>query len=134
MTVPFATDYPFMGIFWSMLIFMAFFLWIWIAIAIFSDIFRRHDMGGVMKAIWILAIFVLPLLGSLIYLIAYNKGIAERNAKGAAAAQAAFDQHIREAAGAGGPAGEIHTAQKLLDAGTITQEEFDTIKAKALAR
>ena len=61
-------------------------------------------------------------------------GIAERNAKGAAAAQAAFDQHIREAAGAGGPAGEIHTAQKLLDVGTITQDEFDTIKAKALAR
>lgn len=127
-------DYPFLNILWSTLVFVGFIMWIWIAISIFSDIFRRHDMGGVMKAIWILAIFVLPLLGSLIYLIAYNKGIAERNAKGAAAAQAAFDQHIREAAGAGGPAGEIHTAQRLLDAGSITQEEFDTIKAKALAR
>lgn len=94
-------DYPFLNILWSTLVFVGFIMWIWIAISIFSDIFRRHDMGGVMKAIWILAIFVLPLLGSLIYLIAYNKGIAERNAKGAAAAQAAFDQHIREAAGAG---------------------------------
>ena len=89
MTVPFATDYPFMGILWSMLIFMAFIMWIWIAIAIFSDIFRRHDIGGFAKAMWIIFIIFIPLLGALVYLIAYHDGIAERNAEGQEAAQAA---------------------------------------------
>jgi hypothetical protein len=129
-----AADYPFLNILWSTLVFMGFLMWIWIAIMIFGDIFRRRDIGGVKKALWIVFVIVLPLLGSLLYLIAYNDGIAERNMKGAEAAQAQFDQHVREAAGAGGPAGEIATAEKLLAAGTITQDEFQTLKAKALAR
>ncbi len=74
-----------------------------------------------------------PAAGALIYLIAYHDGIAERNVKTAQAAQADFDQQVREAAAKGGPASEIETAQKLLDAGTITQADFDQIKAKALA-
>ena len=131
--MPLAADYPFLNILWSMLIFMGFIMWIWIAIMCFMDIFRRQDIGGFAKAIWIIFIIFIPLLGVLVYLIAYHNGIAERNAKGSEAAQAAFDQQVREAAGKGGPAGEIETAQKLLDAGTITQAEFDGIKAKALA-
>jgi hypothetical protein len=131
--MPIAADYPFMDVLWSMLIFMGFIMWIWIAIMVFMDIFRRHDMGGFAKAIWIVFIIFIPLIGVLIYLIAYHNGIAERNVKGAEAAQAAFDQQVRDAAGKGGPAGEIETAQKLLAAGTISQEEFDAIKAKALA-
>jgi hypothetical protein len=131
--MPIAADYPFMDVLWSMLIFMGFIMWIWIAIMVFMDIFRRHDMGGFAKAIWIVFIIFIPLIGVLIYLIAYHNGIAERNVKGAEAAQAAFDQQVRDAAGKGGPAGEIETAQKLLSAGTISQEEFDAIKAKALA-
>jgi ABC-type Fe3+ transport system permease subunit len=108
-------------------------MWIWIAIACFADIFRRRDMGGFAKAIWIVFIIFIPLFGVLVYLIAYHNGIAERNQKGQQAAQAAFDQQVRQAAGTGGPAGEIATAQKLLDAGTITQSEFDAVKTKALA-
>ena len=131
--MPIAADYPFLNILWSMLIFMGFIMWIWIAIMCFMDIFRRHDIGGFAKAIWIVFIIFIPLLGVLFYLIAYHNGIAERNAKGQEAAQAAFDQQVREAAGKSGPASEIETAQKLLDAGTITQEDFDKIKAKALA-
>ena len=131
--MPIAADYPFLNILWSMLIFMGFIMWIWIAIMCFMDIFRRHDIGGFAKAIWIVFIIFIPLLGVLFYLIAYHNGIAERNAKGQEAAQAAFDQQVREAAGKSGPASEIDTAQKLLDAGTITQEDFDKIKAKALA-
>lgn len=131
--MPIAADYPFLDILWSMLIFMGFIMWIWIAIMCFMDIFRRHDIGGFAKAIWIVFIIFIPLLGVLFYLIAYHNGIAERNAKGQEAAQAAFDQQVREAAGKSGPASEIDTAQKLLDAGTITQEDFDKIKAKALA-
>ena len=131
--MPIAADYPFMDILWSMLIFMLFVMWIWIAIMCFADIFRRHDIGGFAKAMWIIFIIFIPYLGILVYLIASHDGIAERSAKGAAAQQAAFDQQVREAAGTGGPANEIATAQKLLDAGTITQAEFDTVKAKALS-
>jgi len=128
-----AAAYPFLNILWSTLVFVGFVMWIFIAISIFSDLFRRHDIGGFTKAIWIVLIIFLPLLGTLVYLIVNSRGMAERQQKNAQAAQAAFDQHIREAAGAGGPAGEIDTAQKLLAAGTISQAEFDAIKAKALA-
>jgi type VI protein secretion system component VasK len=130
---PLAADYPFLNILWSTLVFVVFIMWIWIAIAIFGDIFRRKDMGGFTKALWILVIIFVPLFGALIYLIAYHTGMAERNQKGAEAAQAAFDQQVKEAAGTGGPASEIATAQKLLDAGTISQADFDAIKAKAVA-
>lgn len=128
-----AADYPFMNILWSMLVFMGFIMWFWTAIMCFTDVFRRSDIGGVAKAMWIVFIIFIPLLGVLVYLIAYHDGIAERNAKGAQAAQAAFDQQVRDAAGAGGPASEIETAKKLLDAGAITQPEFDAMKAKALS-
>ena len=131
--MPIAADYPFLNILWSMLIFVGFIMWIWLAIMVFMDIFRRRDIGGFAKAIWIIFIIFIPLLGVLVYLIAYHQGIADRNVKGAEAAQAAFDQQVKEAAGMGGPAGEIETAQKLLDAGTISQSEFDHIKSKALA-
>ena len=109
--MPIAADYPFMGIFWSMLIFMAFFLWIWIAITIFSDIFRRHDIGGFAKAVWIIFIIFIPWLGALVYLIAQHDGMAERNARGMADAQVQFDQRVRETVAASGPAGEIQSAQ-----------------------
>ena len=127
------TDYPFLDIVGTMLIFFAWMAWLWIAITIFADIFRRKDMGGFTKALWCIFVILVPFVGVLIYLIAYHNGIADRNAKGMEAQQAAFDQQVKEAAGKGGPASEIDTAQKLLDAGTISQSEFDSIKAKALA-
>lgn len=130
--MPIAADYPFLDILWSMLIFMGFIMWIWLAIMCFADIFRRRDTGGFSKALWIIFIIFLPLLGVLVYLVVNHDGIAERNVKGAEAAQAAFDQQVREAAGKAGPASEIETAQKLLAAGAITQAEFDAIKAQAL--
>lgn len=128
-----ATDYPFLNIMWSMLVFMGFVMWFWLAIATFGDIFRRQDMGGFMKALWIIVIMFVPLFGVLVYLIANHNGVAERSAKGAQAAQAAFDQQVREAAGTAGAAGEIEAAKKLLDAGTITQADFDQLKARALS-
>lgn len=132
--LPIATDYPFLNILWSMLVFVGFIMWIWLAISVFVDIFRRHDMGGFLKALWIIAIIFIPLFGVLIYLIAYHKGIAERSVKEAQAAQSAFDDRVREAAGSGGgAASEIAKAQELLNSGAITQAEFDSIKSKALA-
>jgi hypothetical protein len=126
-----AADYPFIDVLWTMIVFFAWLAWIWIAITCFMDIFRRHDIGGWHKAIWVVFIIVLPFLGVLVYLIAQHDGLRDRNLKQAQDQQAAFDKYVKETAG--GSAGEIAKAKELLDAGTITQEEFDAIKAKALA-
>ncbi|UGS35672.1 SHOCT domain-containing protein [Capillimicrobium parvum] len=131
--VPFADNYPFLEVMWSMLVFVGFVFWIWLAVMVFMDIFRRDDMGGFAKAMWIVFVIFIPLLGVLVYLIAYHNSIAERNMRGQEAAKAAFDQQVREAAGKSGPATEIATAKSLLDAGAITDAEYDDLKTKALA-
>lgn len=133
MTAPVAADYPFLDVLWSILIFMAFILWIWLAITCFMDIFRRRDTGGFAKALWVIFIIVLPYLGVLVYLIANHVGMAERQAKDVQEAQQAFDERVREAAASGGPASEIEKARGLLESGAINQEEFDRLKAKALS-
>ena len=132
MTVLASSNYPFLNIFWTMIIFFAWVAWIWIAVTVLIDLFRRRDLSGWAKAAWVIFVIVLPFVGVLIYLIAYHDGMAERGAKQAEASQAQMDEYVRKAAGTGGAAGEIDTAKKLLDAGTITQAEFDAIKAKAL--
>jgi hypothetical protein len=128
-----ASSYPFFGVFWDILIFFAWVIFIWIAITVLIDVFRRHDVSGWAKAAWVVFIVILPWIGVLVYLIVNHDGMAERKAQDTKAAQAQFDQYVRTAAGTGGPASEIHKAKELLDAGTITQAEFDAIKAKALA-
>jgi uncharacterized membrane protein YcjF (UPF0283 family) len=131
--VIFATSYPFLNILWTMIIFFAWVIFIWIAITVLIDVFRRHDMSGWGKAAWTVLIIILPFLGVLIYLITNHDGMNERRMKESQASQAQFDQYVRDAAGKGGPASEIDTAKKLLDSGAISQAEFDAIKAKALA-
>jgi hypothetical protein len=129
-----AADYPFLDIFWTMLIFFAWVAWIWILVTIFIDLFRRRDIGGWGKAGWVILLIVLPFLGSLIYLIAYHNGMADRSAKQIAGQQQQFDDYVRTVAkDGGGAAAEIDKAKKLLDDGTITQQEFEQLKAKALA-
>jgi hypothetical protein len=126
-----AADYPFLDVLWTMILFFAWVAWIWIAITVFADVFRRHDINGWAKAAWVVLVIVLPFLGVLIYLISQHEGMAERSVKEAKTQQAAFDQYVREAAG--GSAAEIAKAKELLDAGTISQAEFDAIKAKAVS-
>jgi Short C-terminal domain/Phospholipase_D-nuclease N-terminal len=128
-----ATDYPFLNIFWTILIFFAWLVWLWIAVTVLIDVFRRHDLSGWIKAAWTIFVIVLPFLGVLTYLIFNHTGMAERSNKEAAATQAQFDDYVRRAAGTSGAASEIEKAKQLLDKGTITQSEFDAIKAKALA-
>jgi hypothetical protein len=129
----FATSYPFLGIFWSMLIFFAWVIFIWIAITVLIDLFRRHDLSGWAKAAWVIFVIILPFLGVLIYLIAYHQGMADRRTKEVKESQQQFDEYVRTTAAAGGAASEIEKAKKLLDDGTITQAEFDAIKTKALS-
>ncbi len=127
-----AADYPFLNIFWSMIIFFAWLAWIWIAITCFIDIFRRHDIGGWHKAAWIVFIIVVPFLGVLVYLIAQHDGMRDRSLDQAKSQQAAMDQYVRDTAG-GGAATEIAKAKELLDSGAITQADYDAIKTKALS-
>ena len=130
-----AADYPFMDLLWSMIIFFAWVAWIWILIVILTDVFRRHDIGGWTKALWTIFLVVIPFLGVLVYLVAQHDGMAERQQKDVQAQQDQFDSYVRQAAGTGGggPASEIAKAKELLDSGAITQSEFDTLKAKAVA-
>jgi hypothetical protein len=126
-----AADYPFLDILWTMFIFFLFIIWIWILITVFADIFRRKDTSGFGKAAWIVFVILLPYLGVLVYLIANHEGMADRNIQQMQKQQAAADDYIRSVAG--GTAAEIEKAKGLLDSGAITQAEFDSIKAKALA-
>ncbi len=128
-----ASSYPFLNILWDMLIFFAWVIFIWIAITVLIDIFRRHDLSGWGKAGWTVLIVLLPWLGVLIYLIINHAGMADRRNREAASAQAQFDQYVRATAGSGGAASEIEKAKKLLDDGTISPAEFAAIKAKALS-
>jgi predicted membrane channel-forming protein YqfA (hemolysin III family) len=126
------TSYPFLNVLWDILIIFAWILFVWVAIVVFSDLFRRRDISGWAKAAWVILIVILPWIGVLAYLIFNHDGMAERSEKQSRAVQASFDEYVRHAAGKGGPASEIDTAKKLLESGTITQAEFDAIKAKAL--
>jgi hypothetical protein len=129
----FAADYPFLDVMWTMLVFFLWVVWFWLLFTVFADIFRRHDLSGWGKAGWLIFTIVLPFLGVFIYLISQNDGMTKRNVERASAQRAQFDEHVREAAGGRGAAGEIAKAKELLDSGALTQEEFDAIKRKALA-
>jgi hypothetical protein len=128
-----AYTYPLLDVFWTMLEFFLFFLWIWILIIIFSDIFRSHDMGGLAKALWVIFVIILPFLGVLIYLIARGGSMHERAAAQAAQQQKAFDAYVKETAGSGSSADELSKLADLKAKGVITDAEFDAQKAKLLA-
>ena len=129
--MPLAT-YTFLDVLWSMIIFFAFVIWIWLLITVFADIFRRKDCGGGTKALWIIFVIIAPYLGVLIYLIANHDGMADRSMKQMAAVQQQQDAYIKSVASSASPADQIAQAKTLLDSGAITQAEYDAIKAKAL--
>jgi len=119
---------------WSMVWFLFFFLYIWIVITILFDIFRDHEMSGGWKAVWIICLLFFPLVTAIVYLIVRGGSMTERSMKHAQREKVAVDQYIREnATSATGPAEQIATAHSLLEKGAISQEEFDRLKAKALA-
>jgi len=128
-----AADYPFLDVLWTMLIFFLWIIWFWILITVFVDLFRRKDTSGVSKVLWIIFVILVPFLGVFIYLLVNHDGMADRNIAQAQAQRSQMDQYVRETAGSGGAAAEIEKAKGLLDSGAITQAEFDSIKAKALA-
>ena len=123
-------------VFWSMLWFFCFFIWIWLLIMVFSDIFRSHDMSGLAKALWIVFVIVLPYLGVLVYLIARGKEMTQHRIDDAQAVDAAQRQYIQSVAGSGSGASaadEIARLADLKEKGVIDEAEFQAGKAKALA-
>ena len=129
----FAADYPFMNVFWTMILFFFWVAWIWVLIMVFSDLFRRHEVSGWVKALWIIVVIFMPFLGVLVYVLVNGHGMTERNVKQAQDQKAQFDAYVQTAAGKSSTAGEIEKAKALLDSGAITQAEFDALKAKAHA-
>jgi len=127
-----ATSYPLLDVFWTMLIFFAFFIWIWILFTVFADLFRRDDISGWGKAAWIIFVIVLPYLGVFVYLIAEHKGMTDRTIQQQEAAKSQMDQYVRSVAGSD-PTEQIAKGEELLKQGTISQAEFDQIKQRALA-
>ena len=122
-----AASYPFMDVLWSMVIFFLFVIWIWILITVFADIFRRRDIGGGMKAVWIIFVILLPYLGVFIYLIAEGHHMAERNAEqmkhGASAAGRVHQVGRRQLAGRPDRAGEVAARQRRDHAGRVRRPQ-----------
>ena len=127
-----ATDYPFLNILWTMLVFFGLVIWLRLLFTVFADLFSRHDISGWGKAAWSVFAIVFPFVGVLVYLGTQGTEMAQRNANRVQAARAQADEYVRQTAGSGGPAAEIEKAKQLLDSGAITQAEFDAIKAKAV--
>jgi len=128
MTIPIA-DYSLGDALLTVLEIFLLVIWIWILITIMIDIFRDDSLSGWAKAAWVFFLIFLPYLGALIYLIARGKGMRERAIQHQADLQKATDQYIRQAAGTS-PVDELHKLSDLKDKGSISQEEYDKLKAQ----
>ena len=129
-----ASDFGTGQVFLSMLWFFLFFIWIWLLITVFSDIFRSHDMGGFAKFLWVIFVIFLPYLGVFVYLIARGHKMSEHALEAAQANDAATRAYIQQAAGTGASsADELARLADLKAKGVITDAEFEQAKAKALA-
>ena len=127
------SSYPLLDIFWTMLEFFLFFIWIWIVIMVFMDIFRSRDMGGGAKFLWVLLVIIIPFLGVFIYLIARGGSMHERAEQAAQAQQKQFDDYVRQQAAAASPAEELSKLADLTAKGAITDADYEKAKAKLLS-
>ena len=128
-----ATEFGTGQVFWSMLWFFLFFIWIWLLIVVFADIFRSHDMGGVAKTLWVLFVIFMPYLGVFVYLIARGGKMQERAIKEAAEQQKAFQQYVQDTAAGGNPADQLAKLADLKAQGAISDAEFNQMKAKIVS-
>ena len=120
-------------VFWSMLWFFLFFIWIWLLILVFSDIFRSHDLSGWGKALWSIFVIFVPYLGVFVYLIARGHKMQEHAMQQAEQQDAAMRQYVQNVTASGGTADEIARLADLHAKGLISDAEFQQAKAKALA-
>ncbi|MFF5986888.1 SHOCT domain-containing protein [Prauserella flavalba] len=128
------SDYPFLDLMWTMIVFFAWVIWFWLLITILGDLFRRADISGWGKAGWTLLVVFLPFLGVLLYLVVHGKQMGERRRAEAQEAQQHFDDYVRSVATPQPRATEqIAKAKELLDRGAIDDTEYEALKRKALA-
>ncbi len=131
--IPFAADYPLLNLLWTMVIFFAFVIWLWLLFTVVVDLFRREDASGWAKAGWLILLIVLPYLGVFVYIVTQHTGMRERSLAAQKAAESQFAEYVKSVAPAADPAAQIAKGKELLDSGAITQAEFDELKRKALA-
>jgi hypothetical protein len=130
-----AEDFGTGQVLWSMLWFFMFFIWIWLLIVVFSDIFRSHDMGGFAKFLWVLFVIVVPFLGVFVYLIARGHKMQEHAVAAAQAQDAAMREYIQNTvATSSSPAEELSKLADLKAKGVIDDAEFERLKAQAIGR
>ncbi len=129
-----AYTYPLADLLWTMLEIFLFVVWLWLLFIVFADIFRSHDMNGWVKALWVIFVIVLPFLGILVYLIARGDKMQKHEISDAEEQKRAFDAYVRQAAGTTGPADELVKLAELKDKGQLTEAEFESQKAKILAK
>ena len=128
-----AGDYPLVDLLWTFVLFFALLVYFWLLITVFADLFRRHDVSGWGKAGWTVFVLVVPLIGSLSYLISQGRSMADRDTRQAREAKQRTDDYIRSVASPGyRGVDEIARAKRLLDQGAISQEEFDQLKRRVL--
>jgi hypothetical protein len=121
-------------VFWSIVWFTLFFMWIWLVITIFSDIFRSPDLTGWGKAGWSIFVIFLPYLGVFVYLIARGKKMGEHAIADAQARDEAFRAYVQDAAGSSSSAvSQLESLAAMKAQGVITDAEFESMKAKLLA-
>ena len=131
-----AYDYPLLGALWTMFVFFLWIAWFFLLFRVIADVFRSHDLGGLGKTAWLIAVLVLPFVGVFAYVIARGGGMSQRDVERADAQKQAFDSYVRSTAANGGSRGSADELAKLADLrrqGVITDAEFETQKAKVLA-
>jgi hypothetical protein len=128
-----AYDYPLLGVFWTVLWFTLFFIWIWLLITVFVDIFRSHDIGGFAKTLWVLFVIFLPFLGVLFYLIFRGGSMQERGRQRAAQEEEQFRGYVQSVSSQSGSADQLAKLADLRDRGVLTPAEFEAEKAKILS-
>jgi hypothetical protein len=134
-----ASSYPLLSVVWTMFVFFGWILWFWLLIMVYTDMFRRRDIGGGAKTLWVIFTLLVPFIGVLTYLITQGRSMGERREQEAQRQRSAMDEYVRSVAatstngsGSNG-ADEIVKAKSLLDSGAITADEYDAMKRKVLA-
>jgi len=122
----------FWDVVWFIFISFALVAYLMVMFSIITDLFRDRETSGWVKAVWIVALIFLPILTSLVYLIVRGKGMTERSVKTADSMREQQESYIRDVAGHGTPAEQIAQARSMLDAGTISQADYERLKEKAL--
>ena len=126
-------SYPLLGAFWTIIEIFLWVLWFWVLITVFIDIFRSHDLSGWGKALWFLFVLIIPLIGVLVYLIVRGGSMQQRMTRQAQQDDQQFREYVQDAAGSQSTADQLTKLADLRDRGVITNEEFESQKAKILA-